>query len=138
MSRGGTILVIDDSELLLSNVRAVLEPAGYEVVTTTRTVGTGRHLLTSNLVVLDLHMPGLDGNAVLASLRAALPAGATPPFFYLYTTDEAAAKEWQKHGFDGCLTQKGNDAALLAQVNAAFRMIRLRRLAHKSTPPPAR
>ena len=35
-------------------------------------------------------------------------------------------------GFDGSFTDKGNDEALVSQVNAAFRLIRLRSLSKKS------
>ena len=71
MSTKGTIVVIDDSEIVLEQIRAELEPLGYTVKTSTQTVGTARLLVGADLVILDMHMPGLHGGQVLENLRAA-------------------------------------------------------------------
>ncbi len=127
----GRILVIDDSEVLLSRVKSALGAAGYEVIATTQTVGTARHLQGCDLVVVDFHMPGFDGKSVLGSLRGAIRTGTDAPLFYLYTNDESATRDWSRHGFDGVFTRKGDDRALLEQVDAAFRMRRMRVLANR-------
>jgi len=49
----GRILVIDDSEFVLARVKSVLAAAGYDVQTTTQTVGTGRYLRNCDLVLRD-------------------------------------------------------------------------------------
>jgi DNA-binding response OmpR family regulator len=66
------ILVIDDEPGILRFVRRALESDGYTVLTTTDGA-EGLRLAAENrpdLVVLDLVMPGLSGNAVLAALLA--------------------------------------------------------------------
>ncbi|MBM4363575.1 MAG: response regulator [Deltaproteobacteria bacterium] len=131
-SRKGRILIIDDSEALLGVARAALTPAGYEVVTTAQTVGAARHLRECDLVLVDFHMPGLDGRAVLQSLRAAASASASPPLFYLYTSDLEVERDPEKLGFDGAIRRKGNPAALVQEVDAVFRMLRLRALQRRS------
>ncbi len=125
------VLCIDDSELLLDRVRAALEPQGYEVVTTSQTVGAARHLSGCGLVIIDLHMPGFDGTAVLESLRQGLAAhpNANVPLFYLYSSSGAVAADWSKLGFDGVFTRKGDEQALVPQVDAAFRRLKLREIA---------
>jgi DNA-binding response OmpR family regulator len=120
------ILVVDDSEVLLGRIKARLEQADYVVITTTQTVGAARHLRTTNLVVIDWHMPGISGGEVLKSFRAASAGNAQPPLFYLYTSDPVAAKEARKLGFDGCFIDKGNDDALVSQVGAALRIAKLK------------
>jgi hypothetical protein len=67
----------------------------------------------------------MDGSEVLRSLRAACRAGEAPAF-YLYTTDEGIAVSYRSYGFDGALSQKGDYPALLRQLSAAFRILRLR------------
>jgi len=129
------ILVIDDSDIVLTRIRQVLVHAGYEVTTTTQTVGTARHLLSSDLVIVDYHMPGLDGGTVLASLKAALSDPASRPPFYLYTTDERANERYKELGFDGCFTRKGDPQALPPQVQAALRLRRMTRGARSKTGP---
>lgn len=69
-----TVLFVDDDEAILSLGRVVLERAGHTVVT----ARTGPEALEryaasvprASVVVLDLHIPGLDGVAVLRSLHA--------------------------------------------------------------------
>jgi hypothetical protein len=73
-------------------------------------------------------MPGLDGGAVISSLRAASNPGARSCLFYLYTQDPSVAKDYARLGFDGCFTQKGDDKALLRQVRSVFRVVSLRAL----------
>ncbi|MDC0682919.1 MULTISPECIES: response regulator [Sorangium] len=125
MSQGGRILVIDDSEIVLMRIRVELASAGYEVVTTTQLVGTARHLRGCDLVIVDFFMPGLDGAAVLRSLKAAVPEGDKPPLFYLYTTDAEAGSRYAELGFDGVFSRKGDLLALTPQVQAALRIRKL-------------
>lgn len=124
----GRILVIDDSEVILERVKTCLKGAGYEVATSTQTVGNGRHLSNCDLVIIDFHMPGINGDFVVASLRRALPPGPVRCLFYLYTSDAAAARNYAAQGFDGALNFKGDERALLPQINAIFRLIRTRAL----------
>ncbi|HTQ46453.1 MAG TPA: protein kinase [Polyangiaceae bacterium] len=124
------ILVIDDSEVMLGRIRAALEAEGYDVVTTTRAVGNARHIATCDLVIIDYHMPGIDGGTVIQSLRSARSSGGGasehPCLFYLYTSDAQIAGIYQKLGFDGVLTDKGDEASLVKQVKAVFRIVAMR------------
>jgi two-component system, OmpR family, response regulator len=131
VAKNGRILVIDDSDVVLARVNSELSAAGYEVVATRQTVGAARHLPGCELVILDYHMPGIDGRAVLDSLRAATSSWAKAPFFYLYTSDRAIGPSYRRLGFDGAFSGKGGDATLARQVDAAFRLIRLRALAKR-------
>jgi serine/threonine protein kinase len=127
------VLIIDDSEVVLSKVKAVLEGEGYEVVATSQTVGNARYLVDTDLVIIDYHMPGLDGAAVISSLRAAAASKKHPCLFYLYTQDPTVAKTYATLGFDGAFTQKGDEKALVRQVQSAFRMLQMRAM-HRSGP----
>ena len=126
----GRILVIDDSWVILERVRAALSAKGYDVRTTTETVGAAKHLRTCDLVVIDFHMPGMNGQSVLASLRKSVGTQ-TACAFYLYTSDPEVAGRFVDYGFDGSFLRKGDEEALVPQVNAAFRTIRMRKLAKK-------
>lgn len=126
------ILLIDDSEIVLDRVKGRLSAEGYEVVTTSQTVGAARYTKNCDVVIIDFHMPGIDGRAVLDSLRAAHKNAAAGPLFYLYTSDEEKAGEHKKLGFDGAIVKKGDDDALVQQVAAIFRLVRLRRISNRS------
>lgn len=128
----GRILVIDDSEVVLAKVKAVLSQAGYEVQTTTQTVGAARYLRACDLVLVDFHMPGIDGATVLASLKGAASTSGSSCAFYLFTSDTDLALKYASFGFDGAIMHKGDQDQLLPQVRAALRMRRMREIARKN------
>jgi two-component system, cell cycle sensor histidine kinase and response regulator CckA len=75
--RARTLLVVDDEPMVREFAQRLLETEGYNVLE----AGTGREALTllrSRLpeidgVLLDLSMPGMDGDTLLAELRAFAP-----------------------------------------------------------------
>lgn len=70
------ILVIDDDARDRGLVAAVLEERGYEVILADNG-GTGLmlcHRRNPDAVVLDLHMPGIDGRSILRQLRTLHPS----------------------------------------------------------------
>ena len=123
---GKHVLIIDDSAVILDNARRVLEADGYRVTTTSQTVGAARHLVDCDLALIDFHMPGFNGGAVIQSLRGASASSGKTCLFYLFTSDQEVAKDYARMGFDGSLTGKGDDTALLRGVRAAFRVLQMR------------
>ncbi len=71
-----SVLVVDDDRALCTALRMILELAGYRVATAT----SGRAALAQAaadppaVVLLDLHMPGMDGYQTQTALQAQLPA----------------------------------------------------------------
>lgn len=67
------ILVVDDEPANIQLLERLLERAGYEHVTSTTVPEEAQPLfedIRPDLVLLDLHMPGLDGHAVMERLSA--------------------------------------------------------------------
>jgi two-component system OmpR family response regulator len=120
------ILVIDDSEVMLERIKSVLGQAGYEVIATTHIVGNARYLPTCDLVILDFHMPGLDGSSVVSSLRALANSGRNICPLIVYSADEKVAAMHAQLGFDGAFTAKGDPRALVRQVATLFRTVDMR------------
>jgi DNA-binding response OmpR family regulator len=81
------ILVIDDEPDLVKFVRAALETESYRVLTATNGVDGIKLALTEqpDLVVLDLIMPGIPGEAVLTALMTQDP---TPRVMILSATGD--------------------------------------------------
>lgn len=129
MSEAGDIVVVDDSYLILDRIRDRLSAEGYQVKTTTGQAAASKLIQRADLAIIDFHMPGIDGAEMLAHLRNSQPN--SPCLFYLYTSDREVAARYQKLGFDGAFLRKGEEAALVPQVQAVFRTIRMRKLAKK-------
>lgn len=72
-SSGGTILVVDDDEVLIEVIREILETAGYQVLT----AFSGREAIEIyeawegdiDLVMLDMIMPGMGGAETFRDLK---------------------------------------------------------------------
>jgi CheY-like chemotaxis protein len=72
MTRARRILIVDDNEALRDNLAELLESEGYEV----RLAPDGVRALDSlaadplpDVVLVDLLMPGMDGNELLSRIR---------------------------------------------------------------------
>jgi two-component system, OmpR family, response regulator len=121
MAETKRIMVIDDSEVMLERIKRALTAEGYDVIATSHPVGNARHLPTCNLVILDYHMPGLDGSSVVKSLRTLAHSLENECPIYLYTSDATTAVDYARLGFDGVFPLKGDEQVLVRQVAAVFR-----------------
>ena len=87
-----TILIVDDQEANVALLEAFLADEGYAGIRSTTDSRQALPLFRSlnvDLVLLDLHMPHLDGYAVLAQLQECIPADAYVPILIL-TADASA------------------------------------------------
>lgn len=123
----GNILIIDDSWVVLDRLRAALSAKGYSVRVAAQPGEAARHVSWAELCVVDFHMPGLDGAQLLPMLRSATKDSGC--MFYLYTNDNDVGRRYDALGFEGAFLKKGDEDALLPQVEAAFRTIKLKKLA---------
>lgn len=74
------VLIADDKATSRELIRTVLEGSGYTVSEANDGLEALKYAreLQPDLVILDLHMPGLDGFGVLAELRRDQSFAATP------------------------------------------------------------
>lgn len=116
------ILVVEDNAKNLKLVRDVLEYAGYEVIAA-ESGERGLELAaeqTPDLVLMDLQLPGMDGNETLRRLRddpdtKDVPVVAVTAF--AMQTDRDRAFET---GFDGFVEKPISVRALPGQVERYF------------------
>ncbi len=100
--RGGTVLIVEDEAALAAAVSDALRDAGYTVTH----AADGEEALTAvkgrafDLVICDLKMPRLDGQAFYASLVQAVPALASRVIFV--TGDVAGTQAEQFLEGSGC------------------------------------
>jgi len=69
------LMLVDDEERFLSTTKKLLERKGYEVLTATSGPQALEILRTTNVhvVILDVKMPGMDGNATLVEIKRQYP-----------------------------------------------------------------
>lgn len=100
-----TILIVDDSALVRSQLRTALEAKGMRVLEAENgSQGIWRARENqADLVLADIHMPIMDGLRMIAELRK-LPAYLTTPILVL-TSDAASTRveEGKKAGANGWL-----------------------------------
>ncbi|HXE30556.1 MAG TPA: response regulator [Terriglobales bacterium] len=112
------IVVADDNDLMRRLLKASLAAGGYEVIT----VANGQEAIAqmrdqpADLVLMDLHMPELDGLGALRLMRAdpslqTVPVLAITAFFHPEGRNQALAE-----GFSGYLTKPINRDQLLREV----------------------
>src|SRR4051812_4089110 len=86
VSREARILIIDDHQANVEALKRILRSAGFVKVNSTTDAMTGVALVRGwmpDLVLLDLHMPGLDGFGVLEAIRPQVTGGSYLPVLML-------------------------------------------------------
>ena len=111
------LLVIDDDEMTLELLTAVLEEAGYLTLAAANAIDAS-HLLHQwpdiGLVVCDLHMPVIDGLEFSRTLRE---QGKYLPFILL-TGDEPNDAQLGFNAIDACLVKDFDLVGRLPQLIA--------------------
>lgn len=90
------ILIVDDSPGIVSHLKQILEVAGYTAVRSTTDPRRAMPLVREfepDLILLDLHMPHLDGFAVLQQLGHVVPHEAYLPVLMLTADISAETKQ---------------------------------------------
>lgn len=120
---GDLVLVVEDNERNLKLVRAVLEHAGFVV----RGAGSAEDALVEavahppDLVLMDLQLPGQDGVAGLASLRAHPVTSEVPVVALTALAMPEDRERVRRAGFDGYWEKPISVRDLPAQVAEAIR-----------------
>jgi DNA-binding response OmpR family regulator len=123
MTEAALILVIDDSAPVREMLAAVLRRAGHEVLLAAGGE-EGMRLFSArppDLVVLDLHMAGMDGWETLERLRA---ISERPVIMLTAADDERSRIRGLMRGADDYLVKPASAAELLARVVALLRRSR--------------
>jgi CheY-like chemotaxis protein len=120
------VLFLDDSSAALSAVERALSNGECQVRTATTLGEAIPWVSASDVIVVDFHMPGINGAEAVKRLRSHV-SPQLAPVFYLYTTDTEVASAFRRHGFDGAFTDKGNTQTLVTQLASALRLLTMRR-----------
>ncbi len=125
------VLLVEDDEGVASALAELLGHAGASVVRTSRGADALHRVKGSDLVVLDLGLPDMDGLDVLRTLRR---ASAVPVIIMTARDSDGAVVLGLRAGADDYLIKPVRKAVLLARIDAVMR--RVRRAAGEAAPPP--
>jgi DNA-binding response OmpR family regulator len=122
VSRGGTILLVEDEEDIAAIVRAYLEREGFKVVWASR--GTeGLQALEQHdvrLAILDVQLPDTDGFDLCQAIRAVSPL----PVVMLTARDEEIDRvTGLELGADDYVTKPFSPRELAARIRAVLRRV---------------
>jgi two-component system, cell cycle response regulator DivK len=112
------VLVADDKPTGRELVRTVLENGGYEVFEASDGIEALdiANRIQPDLIILDLHMPGLDGFGVIKELRLTANFVATPVVALTASAMQGDKQRALSAGFTGYITKPVSLRALRAEV----------------------
>jgi len=115
---GRKVVVVEDNELNMKLFREVLESSGYRMLE----AGTGERAVAlttehrPDLVLMDIHLPDIDGVEALRMLRADERTASIPVLALTAQAMEGDRERFLAAGFDGYLSKPVNIADLLDAV----------------------
>jgi DNA-binding response OmpR family regulator len=118
-----TVLVIDDSMTFREQLRELLEPEGYAVLT----AASGEEGLRMaadrrpNAVIVDGVMPGIDGATVIRRVRLDPALRDTPCILMTAADDYATEMQMLEAGADAFVRKQQDIAVVLAKLAAVLR-----------------
>ena len=116
------VLIADDSPVLVTALRKLLEQSGYEVVSASDGLEAVQKFYQENpdLVLLDIQMPKLHGYVVCRLLKED-PASRHIPVLILTGRESAEDRYWgNRSGADGYLTKESMGDELLDAIQSAL------------------
>ncbi len=129
-----TILVVDDSDVVLNVTRTVLEAAGYRVLTHAGPAGCVAVILQEkpDLVLIDVNMPKLGGETIVKLFGKAQPNSDTIILLFSTLPSDQLDQRAQQAGAHGFIRKTEDTFELVRNVN---RWLKPRELMQKSRAP---
>jgi CheY-like chemotaxis protein len=115
------ILIVDDDPTHLACARELLEAEGYEVEVHQTAFGATEKLIRSrpDLVLIDVNMPALSGEALATILRRRVHAAGVRVLLYSSNDEDALRRSAARLEIDGYVC-KGDPAELRRKVSRAL------------------
>ena len=117
------VLVVDDSATNCHIVRRILERSGYEVECQSNADEALRRLaeVGFDLIIVDLHMPGIGGLGLLRKYRSSCQGGGVPAIVFTADTSMEASCNSADAGADGYITKPVQRDRLLVMAATLLR-----------------
>ena len=119
-----TILVVDDSEIVLAMAREALEDGGFEVVTALDTKESDTYIFDAkqpDVIILDVMLPGLDGDKKAKLLKANDLTRHIPILLLSSKPEDELRTLAKESGADGFIRKPFGHRQLVVAVEEAIR-----------------
>ena len=117
------VLLIEDSPTQAEHLRQLLEKDGLEVVRAATAEAALEHLETAhpNVIIVDYHLPGMDGYEFCREIRQNLNTRAIPVLMLTVERSDAAEMRGLESGADDYLPKSVDPDILLVRVHSLLR-----------------
>lgn len=117
-----TILIVDDSEIILTVSRSILEDAGYRVLTQSRAARCMSQIICERpaLVLLDVNMPDLKGDGLVDLCKRAQQVPGVAVVLYSGLDAKSLRRLVSMSGAHSFIQKSDNAALLLRQVQRSL------------------
>jgi CheY-like chemotaxis protein len=114
--RALSVLLVDDDPLVVAATSRLLRKRGMRTICATSPFGVSALVRKEapDVVVLDLHMPGLDGALLIRLLRSSPRTAGTPVVFHSGDTEEALGE--LAHSLGAFYSVKGDGPVPLVEA----------------------
>ncbi len=121
-----SVLVVDDSEIVLGATRAMLEEGGYRVSTHSRATGSVALILQTkpDIVLLDVNMPSLRGDMVARMSRATNQASDTVVLLHSTLSERELEDLTKESGAHGYIRKTNDTQSFLRRLRILLREAR--------------
>jgi len=118
-SRGIKVLIVEDNRMNMMLVRDILTLHGYETIEASSGAEAIRLVAVESpdIVLMDLHLPGLDGMSTTRMLKADERFRGIPVLALTAAASRLDSEEMLSRGFDGCVTKPIDVDLLLAEID---------------------
>lgn len=113
-----SIFVLDDSQVILSQMRILLESEGYQVHTFDSPLGITREVmrLHPDLVLVDINMPSITGDKVCRLIRSASHARDVLILLHSSLSESDLQEIARASGADGAITKTSDGRAFVQAI----------------------
>jgi DNA-binding response OmpR family regulator len=121
------VLVVDDDTIVLDYLRQLVTTAGYAVVTATSAEAALASMQVdfSQILILDINMPGMDGLSLCRAIRRQSYAGYVYVILHTAKNTETDILEGLDAGADDYMGKGTSNAQILGRLRTAQRILSL-------------